>query len=502
MTTVRMRLLPAIALLAGISAATAAEAPAQPAAPPGFDVPREQVIATIKRIAIIPVVMPGNLRGGAEERTAIARRIEGAVAAMLREGGFEVVEAESMRVIRQQATATMGQLYDPLTGTPDSDKLKALREFTDSEFDAGNAVDGYVRVAIVRELAFTEGAWANWDGSRQMAFGAEKPPFGVSLDKIPIPLRALSMALTLEDRSRKVVYGRVRGIQLTEVLRFQRGKGYVASALDAATLLSDGERERQVLEVVLGPLARGSIPATGPLQLPREAPLPDLAPAEYVDADTLNRQYKRIGLMPAQFAGDAERVKAAPRYQALIAEQLRKHGYDVVLADEAASAWEAERRAAGGFYDPATGARDEARWRAARQKIIEAFRQQHGLEAVIVPEFENTFAPLQGGWINWDGNKEMVLVMGKGLASFMNLDTVLAGSLPALSLVLHVQDARGEDIFVGRGGVHALVKIDKGRVVDKAESDFFKDPERDVDAAAAATKGFRPKAKQKSSRPM
>jgi hypothetical protein len=90
----------------------------------------------------------------------------------------------------------------------------------------------------------------------------------------------------------------------------------------------------------------------------------------------------------------------------------------------------------------------------------------------------------------------MVLVMGTGLARFLNFDTVLAGSLPALSLVLHVVDSGERELFVGRGGVHALARIDKGRVVDAPESELFQDPERDEDAVKAATKGFRPKPKE------
>jgi hypothetical protein len=118
-----------------------------------------------------------------------------------------------------------------------------------------------------------------------------------------------------------------------------------------------------VLDAVLGPLTQGSIPPAR-LQLAREAPLPDVQKPDCLPAKELLTNHRRIGLVPAQFAVDGPRAKAAPRYHVLIAEQLRNDGYDVVVDKDIDGAWDAERNAAGGFYDPQTGAFDEVRWRS------------------------------------------------------------------------------------------------------------------------------------------
>ncbi|HEX9445446.1 MAG TPA: hypothetical protein VGA73_15100, partial [Candidatus Binatia bacterium] len=93
----------AVALtLAGCSAAP----PANP-----FKIPRADVAARVRTIALSPLGLPGNI----EQPEAVRFHFESLVAAKLRDGGFQVVPSAEYAAIWQRAAENIGGIYDPVS---------------------------------------------------------------------------------------------------------------------------------------------------------------------------------------------------------------------------------------------------------------------------------------------------------------------------------------------------------------------------------------------------
>src|SRR5215469_12039614 len=128
-----------------------------------FIVPRAELVTTIKTIGVMPVEMDEAVPNPDE----IAARLEQDIAERLQRGGFTVVPASEMRAIRARGAASLGGVYDPMTGLLNREKLEALREFSTQEYRTHHPVDGILQLGVVRRDAQYKLGWSEWDGVRE-----------------------------------------------------------------------------------------------------------------------------------------------------------------------------------------------------------------------------------------------------------------------------------------------------------------------------------------------
>lgn len=163
-------------------------------------------------------------------------------------------------------------------------------------------------------------------------------------------------------------------------------------------------------------------------------------------------------------------------YEGLIADHLRRLGYEVILAKDVRPVMEKllKQHQASidpstgkviGFFDP-SGKRDEKRFRPFIQQLRAEIKSKFGADSLLLTAIIVSTARA-GGWlgVEWDGTEQdpqrSYGKMTKDL--FMTLGFAGLGlpmQLPALSLVAQIQDINGETLWWGKGGIHLLAMFE------------------------------------------
>lgn len=233
---------------------------------PAFEVPREEIVARIKTIGVMPMITPSDL----PNRADVERRYEAEVVTRLERAGFAVVKPDVMRVIRDRLRQSLGGLYNPLDGKPIEEKVKAFQEYSRSEYQTRNVVDGTLRIDIRERTADTESSRADWDGVREDIGGSGFTAL-MTNTQVKGSTPALSFVVRLFDKADKLLYAKAGGLQ---VLRYVTGGQFGAfkqSRVDPEFLLTDPARDLRAWSIALDPLLAADT-------MPRDAKYPH-APA-------------------------------------------------------------------------------------------------------------------------------------------------------------------------------------------------------------------------------
>ena len=91
---------------------------------------RAETIGSVKRIGIMPVILPEPF----ESRTELKTTIETAIAKKLSDAGYEVVTHEAYAQAYDNLNKKLGGIYDPDTGTYKSEQDKAIRAAARRDF--------------------------------------------------------------------------------------------------------------------------------------------------------------------------------------------------------------------------------------------------------------------------------------------------------------------------------------------------------------------------------
>jgi hypothetical protein len=455
-------------------------------------VDRAAIHAALKKVGMMPMRVPYVV----PDRAAVAHRFEAATAQRLRAAGFEVVDADVMRGIQARLATAMGGLYDPLTGEASREKLEARAKFARSEYLAAHPVDGFVHLSIVQRDANSYSMTASWDGveervTGQSAFASIMSRAAAGFGDGVVP--ALSFALVLEDRDGEVLYGRYGGLQLLAYMRNGFAPKY--HNVDPAHLLTDTARDTRALALVFDPLTGEQSGAQKMKIALAPAALADDRGALRVPREQLLADHKRVALAALHIDDIGQRDAVRARYAELLRTRLAAAGFEVVREADFDTAWREAERAAGGLYDPATGLRDDARFRATRAAVLRGLRERHGVTAVVVPSIVLRDANYQYGVLKWDGAEQVASGSGGKFAARFGAGGRYIGRMPALSLAVHIDSTDDAVLFEDYGGIHALSRFEHGRFVDLPESQLFSEPARDeaaVDLALAEISGRPP----------
>lgn len=191
----------------------------------------------------------------------------------------------------------------------------------------------------------------------------------------------------------------------------------------------------------------------------------------------------------------------------LIREEVHGIGFITAGAEAYSEAWAPILERSGGFYDPVTGAWDDARHQDARTQLHEELASTFGADAVLYPEVWLVEAPFEGGVAKWDGISEDVRVLAGQVLDWVatvaaalaslggeSSDASLpAGSVPALSLGIVIENIQGVEIYSHAGGIQVLEKMgwNEHDWQPVSSSELFADEERRLRAVRLALRPLR-----------
>ena len=470
------------ALLAALLALAVAGATAAPDRDARFRVPREELLARLKTIGVVPAAVPQEV----PDADGVAARLDSEVTASLRDAGFEVVPPLAMREITARALSAIGGVYDPLTGRPIQERVDAVREFTRGEYALAHQVDALLEVEVVAGHARFSDGYASWDGVRDniTSHGGAAGFFaGIGAAGV---VRSLSLAVRLVDAGGNVLYANVAGLQALSFLhRSLSLQSYREISVEPQFIMHDPLRDERALALVLGPLRRDDrSPAAGGRRA-EPVPIPEVAAVARAAGPGLPARYPRLALAPLDPAGIERGAEVAGRYRDALGRRLTQLGFIVVDTPDYAELWAQERERVGGFHDPNTGRLDRAKVKASRARVFAALAARYTVAAVVLPELERRPAPFWAGIATWDGATETV--DGKSLvATITGASGQSYGELEAVSLAVRMLDPEGELLFEGRAGIQLTKKLTNRAAVAVAAPDLFANlssDQRVVDAA-------------------
>ena len=205
MITIRNMRLAAVAV-AGLGVGCAGHTSYNP-----FIVPQDRIYASVKRIAITPVLAPPELAEVDPNRG----KFDSLITAELQAAGFGVVPLEESEAIWKRVTDSLGGMFSAATGRRDTIKLSTARAVTMEELHTRFQVDAWLHPLIVFASAKFDRGNAAWDGAKQtyQSFGKKllTAMFGhETYGKTP----ALSLRVDVEDMHGKDLYINKGGLQL------------------------------------------------------------------------------------------------------------------------------------------------------------------------------------------------------------------------------------------------------------------------------------------------
>lgn len=174
-------------------------------------------------------------------------------------------------------------------------------------------------------------------------------------------------------------------------------------------------------------------------------------------------------------------------FESLITAELTSAGIGVVPAKEFDQLWKQGADSVGGLFDATTGKLDPAKLKALRGSVGRALKEKFNADAVLFPQFRIVKASFRSGRASWDGVKQ---TMTKGFWGAMAGGNTY-GTIPAISLIVFIDNDDGKDLFINSGGLQVAVKLGGGgKFVDLPVDSLFTDPERNATAVSRALKGL------------
>jgi hypothetical protein len=161
------------------------------------------------------------------------------------------------------------------------------------------------------------------------------------------------------------------------------------------------------------------------------------------------------GFCPMPLRSEVDDPPRIARFAAIIEEELRKRGFEVVRASDTTAVIDRLTREEGGFYDSDTGERQPDRYRAVSQRVRERLGQELACQALLSPRIIYVTAfwlaehgMFSNGTASWDGAR---VDLGTGRNAH--------GSIGALSLQVRITDLSDRELFFGTGGIRTTSEV-------------------------------------------
>lgn len=203
-----------------------------------------------------------------------------------------------------------------------------------------------------------------------------------------------------------------------------------------------------------------------------------------VSRDQFYGNLKTIALAPVRVPGDLEDPEPVrAKFESLLEAEFREAGFTVVPPKEAEAIWSDMAEQVGGFYDPVTGERDPSKADAVREHTLRELKTRFNADALLYPSVQVVQARFEKDKAVWDGTEEKLA--GGGIWKLL-FGSSHSGTVPALSLVVVLEDMNGTDLYIKGGGIQVLSRIAGDEFVPVPRYQLFADEERNVAAVHLA----------------
>ncbi|MBN2087613.1 hypothetical protein JW758_04665 [Candidatus Peregrinibacteria bacterium] len=207
-----------------------------------------------------------------------------------------------------------------------------------------------------------------------------------------------------------------------------------------------------------------------------------------VDSQNLQKKIHKVAIIPPFIPEEIKNVRkdVSKTYEDLIISALKKGKIDSIPSEEYTKIWEPIKKNSGGLFDPLTGKVDENKMATLRQQAIEKMKNKFFIDGYVFINFTIASAIFEKSEASWDG----VMDISTGYNSKFVYPNA-HGRMPALSLLIIINDLDENILYRNAGGIHLLKYIHPaGYFVDVPIDDLFADKTKDIRAVNAAMKPF------------
>jgi hypothetical protein len=137
----------------------------------------------------------------------------------------------------------------------------------------------------------------------------------------------------------------------------------------------------------------------------------------------------------------------------------------------------------GGFFDPITGKRDEAKFKTAREHLLREVNAMTKADAILHPSIQLVKAGFGNNEARWHGTSESLITGGFWGAFLAGTNN---GTSSALSLYVTLEDINGVELYINAGGIQLAAKLSGRTFVAVPRNELFADEKRNQAAVNVA----------------
>jgi hypothetical protein len=203
-----------------------------------------------------------------------------------------------------------------------------------------------------------------------------------------------------------------------------------------------------------------------------------------IPEDQFRSTIKTVALSPIIVPDGLEKpdqVKA--KFESLLDAKLRKLGFKVIPSSEYDAIWKKMMDKVGGYFDPVTGKRDDAKFKAVRTHTLREVNTKLKADAVVYSLIRVFPVPFNSNQASWHGTSES-LVAGGALQKFFS--NQFHGTVSALSFGVNISDPNEVDMYVNWGGIQVLGRVSGWQVVNIPPEEILTNEERNAAAVEIA----------------
>lgn len=172
------------------------------------------------------------------------------------------------------------------------------------------------------------------------------------------------------------------------------------------------------------------------------------------------------------------------QFESIIENKLSGAGFSVVLSNEYRDILKRENERIGGCFDPATGKRDEIKFRTIEERTFQELEKEFNADAVLFTNILVVKARFSRFEAEWDGAEESFDVR-HGVLKFLDTSTS-SGTVGALSMKATIKDMDGTTLFVNQGGIQVLSNYHSRGLIPIPTHDLLLNEGRNIGAVHIA----------------
>ncbi len=176
-----------------------------------YKVEKNEIIQ-VKRIALMPVGIFIEVDDEAKQEAFFHDEL----VTRFTDKGFTVIPAQEWRNIYEPLKKSSGELYDPTTGKPNKEKLKAVREQARAVYIEKFTPDAFLYSGVMPVKAEWHHNNATWDGHQAPTTGVSGFWADFTSPQAYGTVGALSFFINIEDRNQRDLFVEFGGLQLLQ----------------------------------------------------------------------------------------------------------------------------------------------------------------------------------------------------------------------------------------------------------------------------------------------